>query len=35
MSLNKASPEDPAIELQEFTTLLSSYKLNGITKVRR
>ena len=35
MSLNKASPEDPALELHEFTTLLSSYKLNGITKVRR
>ncbi len=34
LSLNKAPPEDPAIELQQFTSLLASYKLKGITKVR-
>jgi hypothetical protein len=34
LSLNKAPPEDPAIELQQFVSLLASYKLKGITKVR-
>lgn len=33
LSLNKAPPEDPAIEPQQFTSLLASYKLKGVTKV--
>ena len=34
LTLSKASPADPAIEPQEFSSLLASYKLKGITKVR-
>ena len=36
LSLSKAppaDPADPALEPQEFTSLLASYKLKGITKV--
>ena len=33
LSVSKTPPEEPAIDLQEFTSLLASYKLKGITKV--